>query len=247
MAERIAASDLVPMDLFTAEVPLQIDLVYADAAHLENIFGQALYHPTARLFLHVDLAAVVLLAARDLHERQGWVLQLKDGLRTVEAQEKMMATAIVQRNPHWYEGPDRLLSPPGAGAHPRGMAIDVGVLDRDGAYVDMGTAFDHLSQDPSVNPAARTFKDLSTTILERRTVLETAFLKAAARLSLPILPLPSEWWDFRFPRGLYDLYQPLHEGDLPDGFKMCGANHVAQQNNQPIHSPAVYDILKRIA
>ncbi len=114
------ASALVPMNVFAAAgEPVQIDLVYADADHPENIFKTALYHPDAVLSLHCDLARIVLLAARSLHKKHGWVLVLKDGLRTIEAQARMMETEIVRQNPQWLIEP-RMLSSPGQGGHPRG-------------------------------------------------------------------------------------------------------------------------------
>ena len=52
----------------------------------------------------------------------------------------------VKDNLHWLEEP-RLLSPPGAGGHLRGMAIDIGLEDAQGRLLDMGTVFDYLAED----------------------------------------------------------------------------------------------------
>lgn len=223
--EALPPGSLIPMDAFTAHAPVSVDVVYAQADHPRNIFGQAIYRPGARLWLHEDLARVVLLAARTLQDRAGWSLELKDGLRPVEAQQAMQQTAIVQANPHWYEpGPRRLLSPPGQGAHPRGMAIDVCVRGPDGGEIDMGTPFDYLTEDRENNPAARAYRDLPEEILTRRALLETAFTDAGERLSLPVVPLPSEWWDFRFPPETYNLYAPVHDSHYPPWMRMTGAS-----------------------
>lgn len=197
------------MDIFTASEPLKIDLVYADKNHPENIFGINLYDAQARLSLHRNLARVVIKAARALYEKKGWILILKDGLRTLDAQEALMETEIVRSNPHWLEGPDRLLSSPGGGGHPRGMAVDVSVEG-----VDMGTRFDEMT-----TQSARAYTGFAKTILENRAILETAFVQAAQSLSLPLLPLPSEWWDFRFPASYHQNYAPLREDDLPGPLK----------------------------
>jgi D-alanyl-D-alanine dipeptidase len=197
------------MDCFLQSEPMEIDLVYADKHHPENIFGIDLYHKNARLSLHRDLARIVILAARTLHDAHGWILILKDGLRTVDAQEALMNTGIVRRNPQWLEEPNRLLSPPGGGGHPRGMAIDVGVKG-----IDMGTAFDEMTPQ-----SARSYDGFTRDILQNRIILEGAFMNATQRLSLPLLPLPSEWWDFRFPAAYHGRYDALRESDLPAPLK----------------------------
>jgi D-alanyl-D-alanine dipeptidase len=210
VAEAIDPRDLVPMDIFPGE-PIEIDVVYADSAHPENIFGVAVYEKNARMILHKDLARVVLLTARFLHEQHGWTLILKDGLRPVEAQEGLMETDIVKRNPQWLEDPGRLLSDPGQGAHPRGMAIDVSVKD-----VDMGTVFDEMTAQ-----SARDYTGFEGAILENRKGLEAAFADAAAKLGLPLLALPSEWWDFRFPAEYSGRFAPLHNSGLPPPLRIC--------------------------
>ena len=209
MPEAIDPLDLVPMDIFGDE-PIAIDVVYANAAHPENIFGTAVYAKDARLVLHRDLARIVLLAARLLQTRHGWTLVLKDGLRPVDAQTALMDTDIVKRNPHWLQEP-RLLSGPGQGAHPRGMAIDVSVKN-----VSMGTVFDAM-----VAESARDYKGFDEGILQNRRHLESGFADAADKLGLPLLALPSEWWDFRLPASYHQRFAPLSDGDLPPPLKMC--------------------------
>lgn len=220
MAQKISPSDLVDMCTYVKDAPLAIDLVYAQAGHPENIFGCALYKADAPFLLHDSLARIVLGAARHLHKTQNWTCVLMDGLRPVEAQEAMQRTAIVQRNPHWCQGPNRLLSPPGHGGHPRGMAVDIVCIDGQGNRIDMGTAFDHLSKDPAYNPAARSFKNLPAAVLQNRHLLETAMTTAAQSLGLPLLPLPAEWWDFRLPPDFYNAFAPLSDHDLPAHWRM---------------------------
>jgi zinc D-Ala-D-Ala dipeptidase len=217
---------LVPMDLFADVEPISIDIVYAHPNHPENIFGTAIYHSAARLSLHRDLAAIVLRAARKLHRAYGWTLVLKDGLRPVEAQTRMMHTPVVMANPRWLEPPGQLLSRPGQGAHPRGMAIDVSVKG-----VDMGTVFDSMTPE-----SARDYTGFSAEILANRKKLESAFVESAAEYGLPLLPLPSEWWDFRFPASFYEGWDAFSEDDLPGPLKMLGPT-----NNDAMH----FDRLKK--
>jgi D-alanyl-D-alanine dipeptidase len=224
MSKIIASDDLVDMRQYDGKYPLKIDVVYAQANHPENIFGRAIYRKDAPLLLHKDLAAIVLNAAKILYTQHGWTSILMDGLRPIEAQEAMQETDIVKRNPHWCEQPNRLLSPPGKGGHPRGMAIDIVCEDASGARINMGTAFDHLSEDPDYNPAARTFKDLPKPVLKNRQILEKAVVKAAEDLQQAILPIPSEWWDFRFFPDHYNQYAPISDHELPEELKICTKN-----------------------
>lgn len=226
MEKRVRPAELVPLDIFTENHPIAIDLVYASESHPENIFGK-IYREGARLWMHRDLVAVTLLAAHYCaRENPGLRFELKDCLRTVEAQTLMQQAPMVQRNPHWCEEPNRLLSPPGKGAHPRGMAVDVVLIDGNGHRLEMGTPFDYLSEDPERNPAARAFRDLPEEALHNRKILEGTFLKAADRFGLPLLPLPDEWWDFRFPSSVTEGFAPLWDADLPLQMRMtalCGS------------------------
>lgn len=217
----IQPHDLVAMDDLADSVPLRVDLVYADAAHPENVFTQALYRSDAKLWLHRDFAGIVTLAARRCFNEQGLIFVLKDGLRPVEAQEAMQNTAIVRANPHWLAEGTRLLALPGKGGHPRGMAIDLIIAHPDGAALDMGTPFDHLTRDPRDNPAQRGYRGLSAEAVRNRGLLEDFMMAAARDLNRPLLPLPAEWWDFRFPASYSERYAPIHDRDLPAGMKVA--------------------------
>ncbi len=219
----IPPANLIAMDTMAEVTPLRIDLVYAQAGHPENIFGQALYRPQARLWLHREFAEIVILAAKRCYAETGLVFVLKDGLRPVEAQIMMQETAIVKANPHWVQDPTRLLSDPGKGGHPRGMAVDVVLETQDRQLVDMGTRFDHLSPDPAINPAQRGFQGISEEARRNRLILERVMAVAARDLGKPLLPLPSEWWDFRFPASYFGQYHPVSDHDLPPEMRMVAS------------------------
>lgn len=217
----IKPADLICMDDYVGNEPIAIDLVYANAAHPENIFKTALYRADAKLWLHKKFAYIVLDVARLAAQERNATLVLKDGLRTVEAQTAMQKTDIVKANPQWCTpGPDRLLSPPGSGGHPRGMAVDVTLADDNGKEWDMGTSFDHLTTDAAVNPAARNYRIFPANVLENRDYLEKLFLKAAEKAGQDVLPLPSEWWDFRFPNAYSSQFEAIFDKDLPASMRM---------------------------
>ncbi len=221
MTKVISPADLIPMDIFTAKEPIKIDLVYQQANHERNIFGTKIYTNTARLWLHKDLAKIVVLASRILlwHGSQNnqaiWHFELKDGLRTTDSQAAIQETNIVKANPQWQQEPNRLLSPPGAGGHPRGMAIDIAPVTPDGLLVDMGTEFDEMTPQ-----SARSEKKFSPQILQNRILLEKSMTEAAILCDLEVLPLPAEWWDFRFFGEYYAQYTPLSDADLPPQMQM---------------------------
>lgn len=218
--QKISSSTLICMDEYEKTHPLRIHLAYK-MDKKPNIFGR-IYHSAARLWLYKDLANIVLRASEICFERNRCKFVLYDGLRTVDAQERMMLSPIVQKNPQWLEQPDRLLSPPGAGAHPRGMAIDIGLEDETGDLVDMGIDFDYLSEksDAEHNPAHRNYKHLKFVHAENRSMLDNAMIEAANSCGLELRLLESEWWDFRFSADIYNQYEPLADVHLPEHMQM---------------------------
>jgi D-alanyl-D-alanine dipeptidase len=79
----------------------------------------------------------------------------------------------------------------------------------------MGTGFDHMDE-----TSARNYMGFKSDILENRKILENTFIQSAKQLNLPMLPLPSEWWDFRFPATYTEQFDPLHDKDLPPQMQM---------------------------
>ena len=79
----------------------------------------------------------------------------------------------------------------------------------------MGTPFDEM--DPK---SYRSCDTLPEAILQNRQFLEDAFTTSADALDFDFLPLPSEWWDFRFPPEIYEQYQPLSDQDLTPQMQM---------------------------
>jgi D-alanyl-D-alanine dipeptidase len=220
--QNITLTNLVALDDFTGTHPLKVDLVYAQAAHPDNMFKTAIYRPDAKMWGHRDMVAVILKAAQICHERSGWIFEVKDCLRTVEAQALMQQSEIVRQNPQWLTEEPRLLSPPGKGGHPRGMAVDVILLDENGAEIDMGTKFDYLTKDRANNPAARAYTKFTPAVLQHRRLLEESMMEAALDFGRELLPLPQEWWDFRFLPEYTNRFAPIRDADLPEVMRMTG-------------------------
>lgn len=213
---------LVPMDIFTDFLPVHVDVAYTQ--DFPKSFCGVIYRPGARLWLHRDLAQVVVRAAVAAG-KDGLGLILYDGLRTTEAQGLMRETAIVRANPHWLEGDTRMLSPPGRGAHPRGMAIDLTLCAPDGAALDMGTAFDAMPENgagpgPDTNKAHRETPHIGAAARGNRARLTAYMMDGAMRSAQFLMPLAQEWWDYRLMPMVYDRYAPLSDADLPAQMRM---------------------------
>ncbi len=217
--KHITPADLIPLDLAKAALTPRIELAYAQDDNL--LFGERIYRKDAKLIAHKDMAAIIIKATQLAYESFDLRLVVYDCLRTVDAQKAMLQTQRVRDNPHWLEEP-RLLSPPGAGAHPRGMAVDVSLESLDGVLLDMGTPFDFLAESSAAdkNPAHRNYPRLSDGVIVNRGMLDEVMFGAAEALNMPLNGLPQEWWDYRFPSDVYEQYAPLADGDLPADMRM---------------------------
>ena len=239
----IHPDELIPMDLCSKYFPLSIHLAYKDDK-APNIFGK-IYGDQARLWLHRDLAIITCLAAKLCYEKTGYSFVLYDGLRTSDAQAKMAQSDIVKANPGWMVEP-RLLSPPGAGAHPRAMAIDVSLKDKSGTLIDMGTEFDFLAQEQGMNknPAHRAYKNMKPEHAKNRQILTLAMIEASELLGMDLLPYSEEWWDFRFKKEVYEQFAPLSDSDLPPEMQMV--NTVTADDFNDKYEPRVKDLISDI-
>lgn len=209
-------TDLIPLDpldfidMATTSPWIKTTVLYAQPQHPHNPFGQ-LYKPDAKLYLHKSLASLVVYAAEMLHSRYDWTLVLFDGLRPVEAQEKL-----------WQHNPDpEFYAKPGEGGHPRGMAVDLYALDSGGRLVNFGSPIESCTAESS--RSCRKFSDdrrLNETINLNRVRLEWALREAGSEAGNPIWPLPHEWWDFRFMPDYYNRFAPIYDRDLPNYMKL---------------------------
>ena len=107
---------------------VEVTLAYATNA---NLTGQPVYR-NAECWLHRD-AAEKLQAAIALARPLGYRLRIYDALRPVEAQ---WALWNVRPEPEFLADPRR------GSPHSRGVAVDLTLIDRDSAALDMGTDFD---------------------------------------------------------------------------------------------------------
>ncbi|KAA6396252.1 MAG: putative D-alanyl-D-alanine dipeptidase [Streblomastix strix] len=195
---------------FKGSIPyLDIEIPYSDPNHKLNQFG-FVYKKNVNACLYKDLAKVVIDASEVAFTKYGWKLKIMDGLRVVEAQQNMYFAK--ERN-NW---PEDLVSSPGLGAHPRGMAVDILPIDAiTDQFLDMGSVYDEFS-----SRSSRNYEQLSDEQKMNRNKLDSVMRESAQRNNIKLFELPSEWWHYNLEESFYSKYKPVSDDDLPDELKM---------------------------
>ncbi len=163
---------------------IHVDLRYASE---DNFVGHDLYTPLDCAWLHCD-AALALERARDwlLNAQPGLRLLVLDALRPQRVQEQLWEA---------LQGTDLLgyLAPPERGSiHSFAMAVDVTLTDATGRELDMGTAFDDLSE--KSHPALET-RFIASGELRPDQQQNRALLRAAMAHG-GFTGISHEWWHF---------------------------------------------------
>lgn len=165
---------------------IRVDLRYATPG---NFAGRDLYSPFDCAWLHRDAAAGVerMLAWLALHSPGTGVLIL-DALRPQRVQEALWA-ALDGTDLRGY-----LADPVRGSIHSFGMAVDITLLDAQGQELDMGTAFDDLTErsQPMREPEMLARGELSEAHIGNRRLLRAAMAHAG------FLGINSEWWHYDF-------------------------------------------------
>ncbi|MEO1224225.1 MAG: D-alanyl-D-alanine dipeptidase [Pseudomonadota bacterium] len=169
-----------------------LDIRYATSA---NITGRAIYaRPAAYLRRQ---AADGLASAIDQAAQTGHRLVLFDAFRPLEAQERLW---LALPDPRFVSDP-RPPYRPGTLTHPRGVAVDLSLIDSTGAELDMGTGFDEM-----VQQSAHGAVGLADVAIANRLLLRRVMEKAGWQAYAP------EWWHYQLPDS--DQYTPLSDGAL---------------------------------
>lgn len=166
-----------------------LDIRYATSA---NITGRPIYaRPAAYLRWQ---AADCLALAIDEAARTGHRLVLFDAFRPLEAQERLWQALP---DPRFVSDP-RPPYRPGTLTHPRGVAVDLSLVDSTGAELDMGTGFDEMVQQSAHDAAGH--EDIA---IASRSLLRRVMEKAGWQAYEP------EWWHYQLPDS--DQYAPLSD------------------------------------
>ncbi|MBL0087866.1 MAG: M15 family metallopeptidase [Ideonella sp.] len=165
---------------------LRVDLRYAAA---NNFVGRNLYSGLDCAWLHREAAQGLEAAVAWLRQHHpGHTLLVLDALRPHRVQEAL-----------WQElaGTDlrQYLADPARGSiHSFGMAVDVALLDPQGAELDMGSGFDDftLLSHPRLEQEHLAQGRLDQIHIANRLVLRQAMLDSG------FTGIMSEWWHFQF-------------------------------------------------
>lgn len=161
-----------------------VDLRYATPG---NFVGRDLYSPLDCAWLHREAAAALESAVAWLAARHpGHRLLVLDALRPQRVQQQLWDA---------LQGTPLLgyIAEPGRGSmHSFGMALDATLVGPDGRELDMGTAFDDLSErsHPALEQAMLAHGELSAAQVANRALLRAAMFQAGW------LGIRSEWWHF---------------------------------------------------
>ncbi len=168
-----------------AAIPgVRVELRYATP---DNFVGRDLYSPLDCAWLHADAAAALRTSAGWLAAAQPeFSLLVLDALRPQRVQEQLWAS---------LQGTNLLeyLADPARGSiHSFGMAVDVTLVDAAGDELEMGTAFDDMSErsHPVLEESLLARRVLTAGAIENRCLLRAAMSHGGWR------GINSEWWHF---------------------------------------------------
>jgi D-alanyl-D-alanine dipeptidase len=191
MVESVSRCPSHPLIRLTEADGVEISLPYATD---KNFVNKKVYtHEVAMLRPEAYRALGTMVkkaAARQLKPR------IYDVFRPLEAQQKL-----------WDQLPDpRYVSDPKEGGlHPRGVAVDLTLLDAStGQELDMGTPFDDM-REQSWHGAS----DIPLQAIENRKLLRGLMEESGFEA------LESEWWHYHLPNP--KNFKPLSAVDVPDG------------------------------
>ena len=163
---------------------IRVDLRYASR---DNFVGDDMYTPFDCGWLHRSAAeslekAAGLLAVRSV----GASLLVLDALRPQRVQERMWAALEGTPLTQYLANPVR------GSIHSFGMAVDVTIVDAAGRELDMGTAFDDLTDrsHPALEEGFLERGDLTDLHVENRRLLRDVMGAAGWR------GINTEWWHF---------------------------------------------------
>ena len=148
-----------------------------------NFVGEQLY-PCPTCWLRPAAAEAALTVANALREK-GYRMILFDCYRPVPIQERL-----------WAIKPDATyVTPPSRGSmHNRGLAVDIGLADREGLELNMGTPFDYFGR-----PAHHDFTGHPKEIQDRRDLLKETMMSAGFG------PIRTEWWHYSYKNAKAEL------------------------------------------
>jgi D-alanyl-D-alanine dipeptidase len=153
---------------------VDIDLVYATD---RNLTGKPIYRQAHCLLLEPTETA--LRRAVAIARGAGLSLRIFDAYRPPRAQQVLW---------DFLPDPTYIADVKRGSNHSRGTAIDLTLIDADGAALEMGTGFDDMT------PASAHFHAGLPQAVQRNRLLLLGIMEAAG-----FTHIPSEWWHYELP------------------------------------------------
>lgn len=155
------------------------DMKYATADN----FLKAKVYDCAECYLRLK-TVLALIDANKKFIKKGYRIKIFDCYRPLDIQKKMWA---IVSNPKYVANPAK------GSIHNRGGAVDITLVDLQGAELEMGTSFDFFGE-----KAAHNYKKLSNKIKNNRKLLKSVMESSG------FSPFDSEWWHYNLKSGLKD-------------------------------------------
>ena len=163
---------------------IAVDLRYASP---NNFVGRDLYSPFDCAWLHREAAgALENVVAWLAQTKPGVTALVLDALRPQRVQQQLWDALAGTPLEMYLAHPER------GSIHSFGMALDITLLDEHGRELDMGTAFDDMSEraHPALEASLLARGEISAEQVANRHLLRGAMFQAG------FTGLNSEWWHF---------------------------------------------------
>jgi len=159
------------------------DFVYDMKYATEDNFLKAKVYDCAECLLRYKTVQA-LITANNEFMKKGCKIKLFDCYRPLSIQKKMWE---IVSNPEYVADPKK------GSIHNRGGAVDITLVNADGAELEMGTTFDFFGIQ-----AGHNYKKLPLPVLENRKYLKDIMIKNGFN------SFDSEWWHYNLKTGLKD-------------------------------------------
>lgn len=159
------------------------DFVYDMKYATSDNFLKSKVYDCAECYLRLKTVKAII-DANSSFMKMGYKIKLFDCYRPLDIQKKMWK---IVSNPSYVADPSK------GSIHNRGGAVDITLVDSNGAALDMGTPFDFFGAEASHN-----YSNLSQEIKDNRELLKRIMIENGFN------SFDSEWWHYNLKSALND-------------------------------------------
>lgn len=159
------------------------DFVYDMKYATSDNFLKAKVYDCAECFLRLKTVKA-MIEANDSFMKMGYKIKIFDCYRPLDIQKIMWK---IVPNPSYVADPAK------GSIHNRGGAVDITLVDSNGAALNMGTPFDFFGIEASPN-----YQNLSQEIKDNRELLKHTMMEKGFNI------IDSEWWHYNLKSALND-------------------------------------------